>query len=200
LSPVLSAGQKAPRDRHGTERPGADPPPPCSAGPGRFFGSSSSSRQARRNRRRLPGVRYVEPEQRGRPARDLPGRSSASTPRTLNLGRPTNFAAPTSKATAAQYFLKRAVAETEVWITPDEWGRSPGAICHGTVSGAQSVTPGQSASWRGRARTSNIRLQRPAFCRLNYPPRDDRAPSRVGEVTPRSARSGFRRDRPRSSA
>ena len=27
------------------------------------------------------------------------------------------------------------------------------------------------SSWRGRARTSNIRLQRPTFCRLNYPPK-----------------------------
>jgi hypothetical protein len=39
-------------------------------------------------------------------------------------------------------------------------------------TGQRSPEAGSSPGlgWRGRARTSNIRLQRPAFCRLNYPP------------------------------
>ncbi len=40
-----------------------------------------------------------------------------------------------------------------------------------TTSCHAGVCPGHGLGWRGRARTSNIRLQRPAFCRLNYPPR-----------------------------
>ncbi len=43
----------------------------------------------------------------------------------------------------------------------------------GSVRDEGRSRPGQELGWRGRARTSNIRLQRPAFCRLNYPPRGD---------------------------
>lgn len=40
----------------------------------------------------------------------------------------------------------------------------------GETSPGRTERPDTGASWRGRDRTSNLRIQSPAFCQLNYPP------------------------------
>jgi hypothetical protein len=62
-----------------------------------------------------------------------------------------------------------------------DYARRPRLGCKPTVSVAHA------AGWRGRARTSNLRIQSPSFCQLNYPPPSADASSfsdRAGAAAP----------------